>query len=89
MASERRVAGAIISLVNPRDLHETLLMPVVMHGSKKMIWKKKERSKIRAVQMDNLRGSVHLIHKIQSQEQHNNIPNKHYTHWNWIFIHSQ
>ena len=29
---------------------------VLMYGSETMIWKEKERSRIRAVQMDNLRG---------------------------------
>ena len=35
-------------------LHETLLMPV-MYGSETVLWKEKERSAIKAVQMDNLR----------------------------------
>ena len=35
-------------------LHETLFVPFLMYGSEKMLWK--ERSRIRAVQMDNLRG---------------------------------
>ena len=60
MASGRRVAGAIRSLVNGRNLHleyaMVLLMPVLTYGSETMIWKKKERSKIRAVQMNNFRG---------------------------------
>ena len=63
-ASGRRVAGAIRSLVNARDLqlecasvlHETLLVPVLMYCSETMIWKEKELSRIRAIQMDNLRG---------------------------------
>ena len=50
------------SLVNARDLqlecarvlHETLLVPVLMYGSETMLWKEKERSRVRAVQMDNL-----------------------------------
>ena len=50
------------SLVNTRDLqlqyatvlHETLLVPVLMFGNETMLWK--EISRIRAVQMDNLRG---------------------------------
>ena len=33
-------------------LHETLLLPVLMT----ILWKEKERSKIKVVQMDNLRG---------------------------------
>ena len=55
----RRVAGAIRSLVNARDLlvgAETLLVSVRMCGSETMLWKEKERSRIRPVQMDNLRG---------------------------------
>ena len=31
-------------------------MPVLTYGSETMIWREKERSRIRAVQMDNLRG---------------------------------
>ena len=64
VANGRRVAGAIRSLVNARDLqlecarvlHETLLVPVLMYGSETMLWKEKEKSRVRAVQMDNLRG---------------------------------
>ena len=61
----KRVAGETRSLVNARDLqlecarvlHETLLIPVLMYFSETMLWKEKERSRIRAVlQMDNLRG---------------------------------
>ena len=37
-------------------LHESLLMPVLTYSIQIMIWREKERSKIRAVQMDNLRG---------------------------------
>ena len=64
MVSGRRVAVATGSLVNARDLqlecagvlHETLLVPVLMHGSETMLWRGKKRSRVRAVQMDNLRG---------------------------------
>ena len=31
-------------------------MPFLMSGSETMIWREKERSRIRAVQMDNFRG---------------------------------
>ena len=63
VASGRRIVGAIRSLVNARDLqlecdrilHETLLVPVLIHGSETMLWKEK-RSRIMAVQMNNLRG---------------------------------
>ena len=37
-------------------LHETLLVPVFMYGSRAMLWKEKERSRIRAIQMNKLRG---------------------------------
>ena len=53
----QNVAGAIKSLVNARGLnfecarilHETLLIHVLIDGSDTMIWKEKERSKIRAI----------------------------------------
>ena len=68
MASGRRVAVAIRSLVNARDLQveyarvlrETLLVSVFMYGSETMLWKEKESSRIRAVQMDNLRGFLSI-----------------------------
>ena len=65
MANERRVVGAIRSLVNARDLQiecaRVLLqniasVSVLMYGSETMLWK--ERSRIRAVHMDNLRSLV-------------------------------
>ena len=37
-------------------MHETLLIPVLLYGIEKMLCKKKERCRIRAVQMDNLIG---------------------------------
>ena len=64
MTSRRRVAVAIRSLVNTQDLqlecagvlYETFLGPVLMYGSETMLWREKERFRIRAVQMDNRRG---------------------------------
>ena len=64
VVSGRRVAGAIRSLVNSRDLqlecarvlHETLLVHVLTYGTETILWKEKERSRIRVVQVDNLRG---------------------------------
>ena len=58
------MAGAIRSLINAKDLqnecakvlHETLLVLDLMYGSETMLWKDKERSRIRVEQMDNLRG---------------------------------
>ena len=66
MVSGRRVVGAIRSLVNAKDLkiecarvsHETLLIPVLMYDSETKLWNEKERSKIRVVQIDNLRGLI-------------------------------
>ena len=64
MANGRKVAGGIRSLVNDRGLqldcarvlHMSLLVPVLMYGSDTTIWKEKEKYRIKAVQMDNLRG---------------------------------
>ena len=43
-----------LQLDHARILHASLLVPVLTYGSEKMLWKEK-RSRIRAVQMDNLR----------------------------------
>ena len=39
-----------------RVLHETLLVPVLMYIIETMLWKEGKRSRIRVVQIDNLRG---------------------------------
>ena len=58
LASGRRVAGAIrshlvdawdLQLKCARVLHKTLIVPVLMYGSEKMIRREKERSRVRAV----------------------------------------
>ena len=57
VASGRRVAGPIRSLVNARNLllecvmvlHESLLVPVLTNGSETTIWNEKERPRIRDV----------------------------------------
>ena len=41
-------------------LHETLLVPVLMYGSETMLWKEKERYRIGAVQMNKLKGFLHI-----------------------------
>ena len=41
-------------------LHKTLLVPVIMYGSETVLWKEKERSRVGAVQMDNLRGLLSI-----------------------------
>ena len=41
-------------------LHEILLVPVLMYGSETMLWKEKKGSRVRAVQMDNLRGLLSI-----------------------------
>ena len=59
----RRVADGIRSLVNARSLQlecsrvldESLLVPILRYSSDTMIWREKERTRIRAVQMDNFR----------------------------------
>ena len=55
VVSGRRVAVTIRSLVKARVLHEHFVVPVLMYGSETMLWKEEERSRTRAVQMDNLR----------------------------------
>ena len=63
VVSGKRVTGAIRSLVIARDLqlecarvlHETLLVTVLTYNDETMLWKEKERIRVRAVQMDNLR----------------------------------
>ena len=64
VASGRKVSGAIRFLVKalslqlecPKVLYESLLVTVLAYGSVTMIWREKERSRIQAEQMDNLRG---------------------------------
>ena len=64
MVGGRRVADAFRSLGNARDLqlectrflHETLLVPALIYIIETMLRKEKERSTVRAIQMDNLRG---------------------------------
>ena len=68
MASGRRDAGAIRSLVNAmglqleytRLLNESLLLPVLIYGSETIIWKEEERPGISVVQMDSLRGLLSI-----------------------------
>ena len=36
-------------------LYETLFVPVLTYGSETMLWREKARSRLRAVQMENLR----------------------------------
>ena len=64
VVSGRRFAGAIRSLINTRNLqlecarvlHETLPIPLFMNDSETILWEEKERSRLRGVQMNNLRG---------------------------------
>ena len=68
VASGMRVADTIRSLANARSLqlgcarvlHESLLVPVLTHGSETMIWREKEIYRIRVVQMGNLRGLLDI-----------------------------
>ena len=52
---ELRACILIVQIECAKVLHETLLVPVLTYCSETMLWKN-ERSTIRAVQMDNLRG---------------------------------
>ena len=45
-----------ISSLSARVLHENFLVPILMYGTEIMLWKEKERSRIRGVHMDRLRG---------------------------------
>ena len=77
VVSGRKVVGDNRSLVNgmgfqlecARVLHETLLVYIRMYGSETMIWKEKERSIIRAVQMDKLKGllGIRRMDKIENE----------------------
>ena len=77
VASGRRVAGAIRSPVCARDLqlecarvlHETLLVPVLMCSSETMLWKEKERSRVRSVPIDNSRGLLGIKGVMWSEER--------------------
>ena len=44
-----------VQLEFARVLHGGLLVPVLMYGSETVVWREEERSRIRAVQMDNFR----------------------------------
>ena len=44
-----------LQLEYARVLHEALLVPVLMYGRETILWKEKERSRVRTVQMENLR----------------------------------
>ena len=64
----------LLGLVNARNLqlkcasvlHESLVVPFRMYGGETMIWRKKERSRIRSVQMNILRGllGIRRIEKV-------------------------
>ena len=43
-----------------RVLHEGLLVPVLLYANETTIWREKERSMIRAVEMDSLRGLLSI-----------------------------
>ena len=51
----------ILQLECAKVLHETLLVPVLMYVSETILWKENERSRIRAVQTDNLRGLLGMM----------------------------
>ena len=72
-----RVASATRSLVNTKDLqlecavlHEALLVPVLMYGNETMLWREKERPRVRVVKMDNLRGllGIRRMDRVQNAQ---------------------
>ena len=68
VVSGRKVVGVIKSQVNARYLqfecarvlYQAFLLSVLLYGSETMIWKEKEISRIKAVQMNNLKGLLHI-----------------------------
>lgn len=62
----RRIAWAIRALINTKELsvecarllHETMLISTLVYGGETMIWKAVLKSKIKAVQIDNLRAVI-------------------------------
>ena len=64
----RRVEGAIRSLMNGRNLqlesakvlHEESLVRGLLYDSEALAWREKERSRIRVVQMDSLKGLLFI-----------------------------
>ena len=61
VVSGRRAAGAIRSLVNAMDLQLEFLVLVLMYGNDIMLWREKKIFRMRAVQMDNLRGLLSIM----------------------------
>jgi hypothetical protein len=71
------VAGAIKSLVNAKSLsiectrvlHESMLVQTLLYGSEVTVWCPKYRSRVQAVQMDNLRSvlGVRRIDKMRNE----------------------
>ena len=67
--SGRKVESAIRTQVNDRSLqlecawmlHEAFLMPVLLYSSETMVWRKNERSTIKDLEMDILRGLLGII----------------------------
>ena len=55
MGGRSLVNARSLQLECTRVLHESLLVPFLTYGSETMMWREKERSRIRAVQMDNVR----------------------------------
>ena len=53
-----QMVPSVIGTYHARVLHlyEALFMPVLLYSSKKIIWREKESSKIRPLQMDTLKG---------------------------------
>ena len=55
VVSGRKISARSLKFECARVLHDSLLVHVPTYGSETMIWREKERSRIRVVQMDSLR----------------------------------
>ena len=61
MGNKRSLVNAkSLQLECARALHEVLLKAVPLYDSETMIWREKERSRIKAEQMDNLRSLLDI-----------------------------
>ena len=64
-----RVGGGL-QLECTRVLYETLLVPVLTYGNETMLWNEKERSRIRALKIDNLRGllGIRMMDRVPNKQ---------------------
>ena len=90
VVSGRKVAVAIMSLINARGLqlecvkveHEALLVPVQLYGNKTQR-SEKEKSRIRPVQLDNFRDLLNIMrmNRVQSEKDVDERTEESFLHW--------